>query len=190
MSGDTADRVPARVAAALREAARLGFADSCTDAVGRLLAALAAATPSGVVAESGTGVGVGAAWLLEGLWPDGRLVTVERDAERLAAAGRVLGDDGRARLLLGDWHLLAAHAPFDLFFCDGGGKRDDPDAVVGMLRPGGVLVLDDFTPSTGWPPTHEGAVDTLRVRYLTDPRLRAAELLLPDGGAVVVAARR
>jgi predicted O-methyltransferase YrrM len=87
--------VPAPVAAAQREASRLGFTAACSDAVGRLLTALAAARPGGVVAESGTGTGVGTAWLLEGLTPDGRLVSVDHDVERLAAAGRVLRDDAR-----------------------------------------------------------------------------------------------
>jgi predicted O-methyltransferase YrrM len=86
-----------------------------------LLTALAATVPGGVVAESGTGTGVGTAWPREGLAPGARLVTVDNDPERVAAATRVVGDDARVRLLQGDWRLLGEHAPFDLFFCDGGG---------------------------------------------------------------------
>ena len=156
---------------------------------------LAAAKPGGRLAESGTGYGVGAAWLLSGLAPagpdaPGRLVTVERDAGRAAAAPALFTDDARVRVLTGDWRLLADHAPFDVLFCDGGGKRDDPDAVVDLLAPGGLLVLDDFTADHHWPPRHEGAVDTLRVRYLTHPALVAVGVVVRGSEGVVVAARR
>jgi hypothetical protein len=57
-----------------------------------------------------------------------------------------------------------------------------------------VLVLDDFTPARPgepvWPPVHQGAVDALRLRYLTDPALVAVDLSLGDGGGVVLASRR
>jgi predicted O-methyltransferase YrrM len=186
--------VPAAVTAALREASRSGFAHSCSEAVGRLLAAVAAAKPGGRLAESGTGTGAGAAWLLSGMDPAARLLTVEHDAGRAAVASAVLAADPRVRVLKGDWRLLEAHAPFDVFFCDGGGKRDDPGAVVRMLAPGGVLMLDDFTPpgprEPAWPPSYRGAVDTLRLRYLTDPALVAVDLQLDGGSGVVLATRR
>ena len=186
--------VPPAVTAALREAARLGFGHSCSQAVGRLLAAVAAVKPGGRLAESGTGTGAGAAWLLSGMDPGARLLTVEHDAGRAAAASSVLAHDPRVRVLKGDWRLLEAQAPFDVFFCDGGGKREDPGAVVRMLAPGGVLVLDDFTPARPgepvWPPTYRGAIDTLRLRYLTDPALVAVELSVGDGSGVVLATRR
>jgi hypothetical protein len=51
-------------------------------------------------------------------------------------------------------------------------------------------VLDDFTPSTSWPPTFEGRVDDLRVTYLTDPRLIATEIDLASGTTAVIGVRR
>ncbi len=182
--------VPDRVAAAERHAAASGFTKSCTREVGRLLSATAAAKPRGVVAESGTGAGVGTAWLHSGLAAGARLITVERDETLAAHASAAFADDRRVTVLCGDWTLLAAHAPFDVFFCDGGGKRDAPDAVVDLLAPGGVLVLDDFTPSAGWPPVFEGEVDELRLRYLTHPALVATEVLTTARTSAVIAVRR
>ncbi|MDQ0712944.1 putative O-methyltransferase YrrM [Streptomyces luteogriseus] len=181
--------VPGRVLAAERLAAEAGFEKSCIAEVGRLLRTAAAAKPGGVVAESGTGSGVGTAWLHSGLGDGARLVTVERDEQLARRAAGVFADDSRVSVLTGDWRLLEQHAPFDVFFCDGGGKRDDPERVVELLAPGGILVLDDFTPSTEWPPRFEGEVDELRLFYLTHPDLDATEVLTTPTSSAVVAAR-
>ena len=122
--------VPPRVVAAERFASEAGFKKSCVPEVGRLLRLAAAAKPHGVIAESGTGSGVGTAWLHSGLAAGARLVTAERDQELARRAAGVFADDDRVSVLTGDWRLLEQHAPFDVFFCDGGGKRDDPEGVV------------------------------------------------------------
>jgi len=182
--------VPSRVSAAEKGAAEAGFGKSCTQPVGRLLALTAASKPGGVIAESGTGAGVGTAWLHSGLGGGSRLITVERDEHLAARAAGLFTGDERVRVLTGDWRLLEEHAPFDVFFCDGGGKRDDPQRVVELLGPGGILILDDFTPSPGWPPRFNGEVDELRLRYLTHPALQATEVLTTPTTSVIVAVRR
>lgn len=182
--------VPSLVVAAERAAAEAGFELSCIPEVGRLLRVAAAAKPHGVIAESGTGSGVGAAWLHSGLGAGARLVTVEHDEELARRAAGLFADDSRVSVLTGDWRLLERHAPFDVFFCDGGGKRDDPRKVVELLAPGGLLVLDDFSPSPRWPPRVGGEVDELRLFYLTHPALDATEVLTTPTTSAVVAARR
>ncbi len=181
---------PPLVQAATAAAVAAGFRLSSTVETGRLLRAVAAAKPAGRVAESGTGHGVGTAWLHSGLGAAATLVTVEADPDRADSAAALFADDPRVRVLCGDWRLLESHAPFDVFFCDGGGKRDDPAGVVDLLAPGGVLVLDDFTPSASWPPLFEGAVDDLRVWYLTHPLLVSAEVQVGPGQANLVCTRR
>lgn len=182
--------LPALVSRATAGAAAAGFEWSCLPATGRLLAGLAAAKPSGRLAESGAGYGVGAAWLAAGMTGAATLVTVERDAARAAAAGELFAADPRVSVLTGDWALLRDHAPFDLFFCDGGGKREDPAGVIDLLAPGGILVLDDFTPTDGWPPLFDGRPDELRLRYLLDDRLTTAEVRVGADMAVVLGTRR
>lgn len=181
---------PPLVTRALEDSRAKGFSLSCTEEVGKLLAVLAAARPGGRIAESGTGCGVGTAWLHSGLGAGATLVTVDRDRDRAEGAQQVFAGDDRVQVLIGDWRLLEQHAPFDLFFCDGGGKRDDPDAVVELLAPGGMLVLDDFSPSTSWPPIYQGSVDELRLTYLTHPGLSATEVAVGPDQVVILATRR
>ncbi|MBB2909170.1 putative O-methyltransferase YrrM [Streptosporangium becharense] len=73
--------MPPLVARAVRLAERLAFPFSCRPEQGRLLQTLAGGVPSSV-AETGTGCGVGLAWLVTGASPQVRVISVERDAER------------------------------------------------------------------------------------------------------------
>ena len=74
-----------------------------------------------------------------------RLLTVELDAERARAAREVLELASNVRVPHGNWHELLAHGPFDMLFVDGrGGRRRELEAVLGALRPGGRVVLDDL----------------------------------------------
>ena len=190
MTAGAARPVPVRVAAAERAAAAAGFKLSCTPEVGRLLSLAAAAKPTGTIAESGTGCGVGTAWLHSGLGTGARLITAERDEDLARTAAGLFTDDERVHVLPGDWSLLEQHAPFDVFFCDGGGKRDAQRQVIDLLAPGGILLLDDFTPSPEWPPRFCGEIDELRLFYLTHPKLQATEILTTPSTSAVMAVRR
>jgi predicted O-methyltransferase YrrM len=53
---------------------------------------LAGGIGAGVIGETGTGGGVGLAWLASGAVPGARLVSVERDPERAAAARTLFAD--------------------------------------------------------------------------------------------------
>lgn len=80
--------------------------------------------------------------------------------------------------------------PFDLLVLDGGGhgKGDEPPLDPGLwLRPGGLVVLDDFTPMTSWPPTHDGRPDAARMYWLNHPQLCAAEVRVAPTAAAIVA---
>jgi len=166
--------VPPLVSLARRHAADTGFTRSCTDGHGRLMAALAAGAES--VGEAGTGCGVGTAWLRSGLRDGGRITTVELDAERAAFAASLFADDQAVTVLSDDWRALFRHAPFDLLFLDGGGGSAEIDVVVDLVRPGGTVVLDDFSPNADWPRRFQGAVDEPRMTWLTDPRFAAVEV--------------
>ena len=162
------DMTPPLVTAARATAAATGFAHSSTDEVGRLLRTLVATIDDGVVAEIGSGCGVGTAWLASALRPDVSLVTVELDAER---ARRVAGLFARATavtVLSGDWHQLRERAPFALLFGDGDRCKDED--LHPLLRRGGIVVLDDFTDPADWSDERRQGGDPLRDRWLSDPR--------------------
>lgn len=56
--------------------------------------------------------------------------------------------------------------------------------------PGGMVVLDDFTPCASWPPVYDGRVDVRRQQWLTDERFTAVEVLVSIDSSVVIAVRR
>ena len=181
--------LPPIVTSALDRARRLGFVSSARLETGRLLAAVAAGR-GGVLAETGTGAGVGAAWIASVLRPGARLVTIDREASLTESATVLFAGDDRVTVLGGDWTGLAAHGPFSLLFVDGGAKQDGPDAVADLVEPGGTVVLDDFTPSDSWPPFYRGRIDSLRESWLTDERFVAAEVAVTADAAVLLATRR
>lgn len=100
--------VPPRVVTAERVASEAGFKKSCIREVGRLLKLAAAAKPDGAIAESGTGSGVGTAWLHSGLGTGARLFTVERDEELARRAVGVFADDQRVSVLTGTGSCLSS----------------------------------------------------------------------------------
>ncbi|GIH18715.1 O-methyltransferase [Rugosimonospora africana] len=180
---------PRLVRAARALAEESGFAHSSSATTGRLLATLSGAA-SGTVGESGTGCGFGTAWLRHGLRDGSRLVTVEWDSDRAKAVAGMFDGDAAVTVLTGDWTAITEHAPFALLFLDGGGKRDGVDRVADLIAPGGVVVMDDFTPADRWPPHFQGEPDGLRIAWLTDPRFTAVELMTSPTESVIVATRR
>ncbi|UWE08959.1 O-methyltransferase [Actinacidiphila bryophytorum] len=183
--------LPPLVELAARTATRLGFPYSCRPEQGRLLHALAAGAER--IGETGTGCGVGLAWLVSGMRDGATAVSVERDAARAeAAAGLFTGLSRWVTVRHADWTAIADDGPFDLLVLDGGGqgKGDGPAAdPVALLRPGGVLVIDDFTPARGAPPVHQGAPDTARLHWLEHPALRTVEVPLAPDLAVLLCTR-
>ncbi|MEV6850691.1 SAM-dependent methyltransferase [Actinoplanes sp. NPDC051411] len=172
--------LPPLVARAVEAARRAGFETSCVPAQGRLLQVLAGGAMR--IGETGTGYAVGLAWMASGAPPGARLFSIDRStAPEL--------DDPRVEIRRGDWRELKAEAPFDLLVLDGGGqgKGDEPPLdPAEWLRPGGVVVIDDITPMTSWPPRHDGRPDEARLYWLEHPRLRTAEIrITPDAATLV-----
>jgi predicted O-methyltransferase YrrM len=134
------------------------------------------------VAEIGTAFGDGAAAMAE---TARELVTVEVDPERLAVARSRLAGLANVELLEGDWHaLLPPRARFELVFADGGLRsREDYEALLELVEPGGLIIKDDLTP--GRPV--EG--DPVREFLLRNERLVGVEILTTPDTAAIVATR-
>ncbi|MGZ8752218.1 MAG: O-methyltransferase [Acidimicrobiia bacterium] len=176
--------VPPLVREALAVADAAGFGQSCSPGTGRLLHVLTAQVRSGRIGELGTGSGVGAAWMASALEPDAELVTVERDGALAHRAAELFGDLGNVTVIAGDWSELAAHAPFELVFCDTVvPKREQVDATIALLAKGGTIVLDDYAGLAR-------AGDLDRDAWLHDPHLVTTEVLVSETEAVVVGVRR
>jgi len=86
--------LPPLVQSAVHLAERAGFEFSCRPEQGRLLAVLAAGRTGGVVGETGTGAGVGLAWMISASSAETTFVSIEHDADRAQAAAELF--DGLA----------------------------------------------------------------------------------------------
>ena len=140
-------------------AASLGFSMSSDLLTGSLLRTLVASKPAGEMLELGTGVGMGTAWLLEGMDAAAHLTTVDRNEETTAIARRLLGSDPRVTFQLMDGvafiHSCQKQRTFDLIFADTyPGKFEAVDETLALLKKGGLYVVDDLNPQPGWAADH------------------------------------
>jgi predicted O-methyltransferase YrrM len=190
----TAVVIPELVGRAVAAAEELGFGLCVHPATGRLLAVLAGGVaPGGVIGETGTGTGAGLAWMASSAGPDVSLVSVELDAERAEAAKRVFAHTPNVTVVHGDAGELFERGPFDLLVHDGGwgsgktgGSKIEPGEV---LKDGGVMTVDDYTPFAAWPPMFQGRDDESRVFWLDHPEMLATEIRVTPQMAVIVARR-
>jgi len=145
---------------------------TCSADEGLLLHVLAAGR--GIARAGATRAGVGAAWIAAALEPSVPFVVAEPDAGRAAAARRLFAGDPNTRISTGGWaESLWPEAPFDLLYADSEDVRGEVDTLVGLLTPGGTVVV------TGPP----GAV-------LRHPELVSAQLPLAGERCAFLGVRR
>lgn len=167
-----------------------------------MLSVLAAAAGARAVVEIGTGTGVSSLYLLRGMPADGVLTTIDLEVEHQRAAKEAFTEEGvrstRTRTISGralDVLPRLTDGAYDLVLV-GADPESYPQYVeqaVRLLRPGGLLVVDDAL----W---HDRVADPARRDELTtvvrevgrtvrgDERLLSA--LLPSGNGLLVAVRR
>ncbi|MFD2840916.1 O-methyltransferase [Populibacterium corticicola] len=125
---------------------------SISPGTGATLRLLAHATQAKAVVEIGTGTGVAALWLLEGMAPDGVLTTIDSEIEFHRAAKEAFIEAGikptRTRTISGKSHEVLprlADAAYDIIFVgtDTAHYANYVTQAERLLRPGGTLVLDN-----------------------------------------------
>src|SRR5256885_3488772 len=118
--------------------------------VGALLRVLTLSTRATRVLEIGTAIGYSGTWMAGALPKGGMLITMEVDEQRAKTARDNFSRAGlsdRVNVIVGDaqrmLHKIAG--PFGLIFQDGDKKQYGPmlDTLVGLLRPGGLLLTDN-----------------------------------------------
>jgi demethylmenaquinone methyltransferase/2-methoxy-6-polyprenyl-1,4-benzoquinol methylase len=174
----------------MERADRVGFTLSSEAGVGRLLMTLAAAVrPGGRILEIGTGVGVGTAWLVEGLGSrtDVELVTLEFDPQRARVAAEA-GWPPSVRPIVGDALVeLEKLGVFSLIFPDAeAGKLYGLDKTLAALEPNGLLVMDDMR-FQGRSQVVEDGVVQARKQLLADDRYVCAEITNWASGLMLAA---
>jgi caffeoyl-CoA O-methyltransferase len=160
---------------------------------GRFLALLVALSGARRVLEIGTFTGYSAIAMAEALPAGGRLTTLELDPEHAAKAREHIEAAGvadRVEIVLGRAidSLRRLEGPFDLAFIDAD-KPSYPDyfeAVVPLVRPGGLIIADNVLWSGKVLDEPDDDRDTTALRVfndlvLHDPRVECAMLTVRDG---------
>ena len=173
-----------------------------TDVTGGLLEVLAASTGAARAVEVGTAIGVSTLHLARG---GAHVTSFEVDPERHELARQYLARDGRADQV--DLRLQDAAegltelepGGYDLGFIDGpkAGYPTHLDQVVGLLRPGGVLLVDNVLmgggAATGEPSNQWSAESVAAIRAF-NAGLKAREdvrvTFLPVGDGVALGVRQ
>ena len=167
---------------------------------GALLELLAAATSAARAVEVGTAIGVSTLHLARG---GAHVTSFEIDDERRRAAADYLqraGLSDRVDLRLQDATEGLRElepAAFDLAFIDGpkDGYTGHLEQVITLLRPGGVLLVDNVLmsgstasgePTGPWSRQHVDAMRTFNAQLAAREDLRATFLPVGDGVALAV----
>lgn len=162
---DTVTQLPASLDAIARDTTAIGFGMASDHQTGALLRVLAASKPGGRFLELGTGTGLSAAWLLDGMSADSTLLSVDNDERVVDVARRHLGSDRRASFHCQDGLAFLAGLggrKFDFIFADTWpGKYDGLEAALELLDTGALYVIDDMLPQPNWPEGHAPKVEAL-----------------------------
>jgi predicted O-methyltransferase YrrM len=174
--------------------------------VGALLRVLATTVGASSILEIGTAIGYSGIWLAGALPPGGMLVTMEMNEERAREARENFARAGladRVSVVVGDAALKIAKVagPFDLIFQDGAKHLYTPllDRLVGLLRPGGLLVTDNvlwdgevvpgFVASPKKNADETRAIAEYNERLASHPQLLTSTVPLRDGVSISVKRR-
>jgi predicted O-methyltransferase YrrM len=143
----------------------IGFRMPSDEATGGLIRCLVASKTSGRILELGTGTGLGACWLLDGMDVDSRLDSVELEDDYQRIARDVLSHDSRVVFYCEDGLSFLERAEdetYDFIYADTWpGKYIGFQHSLRVLRRGGILVMDDMLPQPNWPPDHPPKVEQL-----------------------------
>ncbi len=165
MNDEKAVRFPPQYVELLKATQSIDFKMGSDVLTGDLLRTLATTKPKGRFLEIGTGTGLSAAWILDGMDSQSTLLSVDGDPDSVSVAERFLGSDPRLTLRVadgGEFLKSLAGQTFDFIFADSWpGKYDNFEEAIRLVSPGGFYVVDDMFPQPNWPEGHQSSVDAL-----------------------------
>ena len=168
----------------------IGFSMPSDLQTGALLKTLVGSKPGARVLEIGTGTGLATAWLLAGMDADSTLLSLDSEPTFQAVAAQCLGNDNRLELVCTDagrWIDENNGQAFDLIFADAWpGKYSKLDETLGLLKPGGMYIIDDMLPQPNWPVGHDqNVVELVRTLEQRDD-IQLVKLAWSTGLMIVV----
>jgi predicted O-methyltransferase YrrM len=159
---------------------------------GSLLRTLVSTKPGGLFLELGTGTGMSACWMLDGMDASARLITVDNDEKPLSVARAYLGNDPRLTIHCDQGENIInqlAPASVDLIFADSWpGKYNHLAETLALLKPGGTYVIDDMLPQPNWPEGHSDKADRLVDTLEANETLNLTKLNWSSG--IIIAAKK
>lgn len=184
--------IPAPVRRALEVCKKYQFFMASEMRIGALLRTLAASKPGGRILEIGSGLGLGAAWLLSGMDDEARLVTLEVHPKFAAVCREVLAPDTRVEVVTTDaieWLEAYDGPPFEMVFVDTTtAKFFRRDLVLRHLATGALFVADDLLPQPKWNSEHQAKVERFRKEFPEEPEL--VPLLMDWASGIALAVYR
>ena len=169
---------------------------------GAALRTLAAAVKAHNVVEIGTGAGVSALWLLEGMNPDGVLTSIDNEAEHQLIAKEALNQSGvspnRVRLINGRVDEVLdrmTEGAYDLVFVSSRPIELEGHIAAGvkLLRKGGLLVIDNALWHHKLADPAQRDPETVAIRSAVEhfaDNDSFISSLLPVGGGLLVSVKR
>jgi predicted O-methyltransferase YrrM len=161
---ETIERHPASYAAIKADTEKHNFSMPSETLTCSLLRTLVASKPSGKFLELGTGTGLSASWILDGMDASSQLTSIDNNADVQAIAQQHLTDE-RLKLICADgneWISDNTSNKYDFIFADAWpGKYQLLNETLGMLEQGGIYIIDDMLPQANWPAGHEDNVNQL-----------------------------
>ena len=168
---------------------------------GAIVRTLAAAITAKNVVEIGTGAGVSALWLLDGMHPDGVLTSVDIEAEHQLIAKDAISQAGiapnRVRLINGRANEVLdrlTESAYDIVLI--AGKPLELSANISraliLLRTGGVLIIDRALWNDKLADPAQRDPDTMSMRQAIEALATGEDFvgsLLPVGGGLLVAVK-
>jgi predicted O-methyltransferase YrrM len=159
---------------------------------GAILRTLVASKPGGRILEVGSGLGVGSAWLLDGMDKQASLTTLEVHEKVAGICRQLLAGDSRVTVITTDaneWLENYDGPPFDLIFVDTTTtKFHRRDLLFANMADGALLIADDLLPGDTWTTDHPERVARFRDEIMAEPDL--VPTLIDWASGVVVAAFR
>ena len=169
---------------------------------GSVLRTLAAAIDAHNVVEIGTGGGVSALWLLDGMNPEGVLTSVDAEAEHQVIAKDAITQAGiaanRVRLIHGKPEEVLdrlTHAAYDIVLVSGhpADLSTHIEQALVLLRDGGLLILDRALWHDKVADPAQRDADTISMRGAVESIATHEHFtgtLIPVGGGLLVAVKR
>ena len=158
MNDNLIQDIPVSYASLQAKCEEIGFTMPSDLYIGTLLKTLISSKPAGHFLELGTGIGLSLAWMIEGMDQKSTMISVDNDPQLVEIVKDILVKDQRLDVVCQDgaeWIRNYSGSKFDLVFADAWpGKYSDLDAVIALIKVGGLYIIDDMDEQPNWPEGH------------------------------------